>query len=71
MIISLYNFSTLDFPQNSDTVQFWFQSPEQCIIKHLKNTELYCIEILRIEMTTTPKTIAENTPLMAYILYFS
>ena len=35
-------------------VQFWFQSPKRCIIKHLKHTKLYTIEFLRTEMTSYP-----------------
>ena len=38
----------------NDEVQFQFQSPERCIIKHLGNTKLYSIEFLRTEMTSDP-----------------
>ena len=51
-INSPYNFSIQNCPQNSDRVQFGFQSPERCIIKHLKHTKLYSIEFLRTEITT-------------------
>ena len=39
-------------PRNSDRVQFQLQSPERCIMKHLKNTKLHSIEFLRTEMTS-------------------
>ena len=40
-INSPYNFFMPSCPQNSDRVQFLFQFPERCVIKHLKNTKLY------------------------------
>ena len=49
-----HNFSIQNCLQNSDIVQFRFQSPERCNIKYLKNTKLYSIELLRTEMTSDP-----------------
>ena len=43
IINSPFNFSIQNSPQNSDKVQFWFESAERCITKHLKNTKLYPI----------------------------
>ena len=62
LINSRYNFSVQNCYQNSDRVQLRSQSPERCIIKHLKNTKLCSIELLRTAMTSNPhQTISENT----------
>ena len=55
MVNYLYNFSIQNYcSKKSDRVQFRFQSPERCIMKHLKNTKLYAIEFSRTEMTSDP-----------------
>ena len=54
IINSPYNFSIPNCPQSSDRVQLRFQSPERYIIKYLKHTKLYSIELLRTEKTSDP-----------------
>ena len=54
------NFTIRNCPQNSERVQFRFQFPKWCIIKHLKDTKLYFTEFLRTEMTSNPQNEAEN-----------
>ena len=54
LIKSPYNFSMQNCSENSDRVQFWFQSPQLCVIKHLKNTKLYSVDFPRTEMTLYP-----------------
>ena len=44
----------LSDPPHSGRIQFRFQSPKRCIIKHFKNTKLYSIALLRTEMTSDP-----------------
>ena len=58
-------------PQNSNRVQFWFQSPERCIIKHLKSAKPYSIEFSGQNWRQISQTITKNTRLTARILYFS
>ena len=49
-----HNFHIKNWPQNSDRVQFRFQSHKQRIIKPLKTAELHPTEFLRTEMTSNP-----------------
>ena len=51
-INSPYNFCTQYCPQNIDRIQIHFQPPERCIVKHLKNTKLNSIKLLRTKMTS-------------------
>ena len=65
-----YNFSIQNCPKNSDRVQFRFQSPQRCIIKHLKNGKQYSIEFLRTEMTSDPSNYhREYSPDGSYSLF--
>ena len=50
IINSPYNFCIQNFLQNSDRVQFRFQPPERCIIKHLRNRKLYSIVSLGTDL---------------------
>ena len=69
-INSQYNFSIQNCPQNSDRVQLRFQSPERCIIKHLKHTKLNSIEFLRTEMTSDLSNyLREYSPDGSYSLF--
>ena len=58
-------------PQNGDKVQFQFQSPKQCIIRHLLNTKLYSIEFLRTEMMSQPSNYDIEYSPDAHNPYFS
>ena len=67
---SPYNFSVQNCPQNSDRVQFRFQSPERCIIEHLMNTKLHSIDLLGTEMTSDSSNYRrEYSPGGSYSLF--
>ena len=64
---STYYLSIQNCPQNSDGVQFRFQSPEWCMIKILKDSKLYSIEFLRMETTSDPSVYhREYSPNSSY-----